>query len=414
MGTAASTADNVVPAQQARFTVEPPNVKPVSAFTGHNPNPGSPAIPIRNTIPNSPTAEPNFLLSSPVTTPNTPPGASFVPTQNRVNHYPQTNIMSPLNSDDGMYRLPPHLGSNSTGPLNLPHPPVHYSDVSGPLHPISTQIPALNPANIPLSQSINSKVVLEPKSDKVKATTQDGHHRWRKYGSKKAKGVNRAYFRCRNPNCSMKMITETVIKNGTSTVNTIFKGEHNHDPPQITTVEVHTQAEFKELAATKTCCLALEPGEESGFAPKLVCTLDHSIDPLDDGFNWRKYGQKIVKGSAHPRSYFKCTTNSCSVKKQLEREELHHICTYEGLHNHPPPESETRDSPTAVLGQKRAHCDRIEEWQPRKKAPASPVPENAEFVPQLRSFNPVGNVNMDGYPHRKFPSLVHYFNNSHE
>ncbi|KAL0399146.1 UNVERIFIED_CONTAM: putative WRKY transcription factor 20 [Sesamum radiatum] len=39
----------------------------------------------------------------------------------------------------------------------------------------------------------------------------------------------------------------------------------------------------------------------------------------DDGYNWRKYGQKLVKGSEFPRSYYKCTYPNCEVKKIFER-----------------------------------------------------------------------------------------------
>ncbi|KAE8679153.1 hypothetical protein F3Y22_tig00111402pilonHSYRG00897 [Hibiscus syriacus] len=39
----------------------------------------------------------------------------------------------------------------------------------------------------------------------------------------------------------------------------------------------------------------------------------------DDGYNWRKYGQKHVKGSEFPRSYYKCTHPNCEVKKLFEQ-----------------------------------------------------------------------------------------------
>lgn len=40
----------------------------------------------------------------------------------------------------------------------------------------------------------------------------------------------------------------------------------------------------------------------------------------DDGYNWRKYGEKQVKGSPFPRSYYKCSQPGCPAKKVVERE----------------------------------------------------------------------------------------------
>lgn len=60
----------------------------------------------------------------------------------------------------------------------------------------------------------------------------------------------------------------------------------------------------------------------------------------DDGFNWRKYGQKQVKGSEFPRSYYKCTHPGCPVKKKVERslDDDHVVAIiYKGQHNHQPP-----------------------------------------------------------------------------
>ncbi|CAI5980457.1 unnamed protein product [Closterium sp. NIES-64] len=66
---------------------------------------------------------------------------------------------------------------------------------------------------------------------------------------------------------------------------------------------------------------------------------EYILVPADDGYNWRKYGQKMVKGCLHPRLYFRCTFPGCPVRKTEERaddgEVLERI--YRGLHNHPPP-----------------------------------------------------------------------------
>ncbi|XP_071698536.1 WRKY transcription factor 71-like [Rutidosis leptorrhynchoides] len=61
------------------------------------------------------------------------------------------------------------------------------------------------------------------------------------------------------------------------------------------------------------------------------------IDHLEDGYRWRKYGQKAVKNSSYPRSYYRCTTQKCKVKKRVERsyeDPSTVITTYQGQHNH--------------------------------------------------------------------------------
>ena len=68
----------------------------------------------------------------------------------------------------------------------------------------------------------------------------------------------------------------------------------------------------------------------------------------DDGYNWRKYGQKQVKGSEYPRSYYKCTHPNCQVKKKVERSHDGQITEiiYKGAHNHSKPQPNRR----AALG----------------------------------------------------------------
>ncbi|MBA0789551.1 hypothetical protein Gotri_026926 [Gossypium trilobum] len=74
--------------------------------------------------------------------------------------------------------------------------------------------------------------------------------------------------------------------------------------------------------------------------PRFAFMTKSEVDHLEDGYRWRKYGQKAVKNSSFPRSYYRCTTTSCNVKKRVERsftDPSMVITTYEGQHTHPSP-----------------------------------------------------------------------------
>uniref|UniRef100_A0A7C9EXZ6 WRKY domain-containing protein n=1 Tax=Opuntia streptacantha TaxID=393608 RepID=A0A7C9EXZ6_OPUST len=62
-----------------------------------------------------------------------------------------------------------------------------------------------------------------------------------------------------------------------------------------------------------------------------------TLRTAEDGYTWRKYGQKQVKGSEYPRSYYKCTHPNCEVKKKVEHSHDGQIIEiiYKGTHSHP-------------------------------------------------------------------------------
>ncbi|GLJ37239.1 hypothetical protein SUGI_0755320 [Cryptomeria japonica] len=75
------------------------------------------------------------------------------------------------------------------------------------------------------------------------------------------------------------------------------------------------------------------PKSEANYLLKIKCPENHK----DDGYKWRKYGQKSIKNSPYPRSYYRCTSPKCRAKKQVERcvDEPNTLAiTYEGLHLH--------------------------------------------------------------------------------
>ncbi|CAH8367169.1 unnamed protein product [Eruca vesicaria subsp. sativa] len=73
-----------------------------------------------------------------------------------------------------------------------------------------------------------------------------------------------------------------------------------------------------------------------------------------DEYSWRKYGQKPIKGSPHPRGYYKCSTfRGCPARKHVERaldDPKMLIVTYEGEHRHQKSAMHEIISPSLVFG----------------------------------------------------------------
>lgn len=81
-------------------------------------------------------------------------------------------------------------------------------------------------------------------------------------------------------------------------------------------------------------------GQKRNREPRFAFMTKSDVDHLEDGYRWRKYGQKAVKNSPYPRSYYRCTNAKCSVKKRVERsfeDPSIVITTYEGQHTHQSP-----------------------------------------------------------------------------
>ncbi|KAJ4869075.1 putative WRKY transcription factor 33 [Raphanus sativus] len=232
---------------------------------------------------------------------------------------------------------------------------------------------------------------------------EDGYN-WRKYGQKQVKGSEnpRSYYKCTFPSCPTKKKVERSLEGQITEI--VYKGSHNHPKPQSTrrssssssSSTFHSAAfnasldhhgssnnsfnhsdslaiqqddnttsgsvgddEFEQgssvVSREEECGSEPEAkrwkgesetnggngnGSKTVREPRIVVQTTSDIDILDDGYRWRKYGQKVVKGNPNPRSYYKCTTIGCPVRKHVERasQDLRAvITTYEGKHNHDVP-----------------------------------------------------------------------------
>ncbi|XP_061362401.1 probable WRKY transcription factor 57 [Gastrolobium bilobum] len=111
--------------------------------------------------------------------------------------------------------------------------------------------------------------------------------------------------------------------------NQSMSSSSSEDPPEKPTVSDEKPPEIPSKSKKK--------GQKRIRQPRFAFMTKSEVDHLEDGYRWRKYGQKAVKNSPFPRSYYRCTNSKCTVKKRVERSSEDPtivITTYEGQHCH--------------------------------------------------------------------------------
>ncbi|KAJ0241738.1 WRKY transcription factor 1 [Hirschfeldia incana] len=156
------------------------------------------------------------------------------------------------------------------------------------------------------------------------------------------------------------------------------------------------------------------PMERPNSESRNVVHTQTLFDIVNDGYRWRKYGQKSVKGSPYPRSYYRCSSSGCPVKKHVERSSHDTkmlIMTYEGNHDHDMPPgrivthnntldsevddkepSASKDTQVSKTPQSSALVtkeeERVEEHHSKKKAKTNGLEKSLDQGPVLDAKKP--------------------------
>ncbi|XP_047335199.1 probable WRKY transcription factor 3 [Impatiens glandulifera] len=232
----------------------------------------------------------------------------------------------------------------------------------------------------------------------VDRPANDGYN-WRKYGQKQVKASEypRSYYKCTYLNCPVKKKVERNFDGQITEIT--YRGQHIHElphPDKLTKSNLYTEGSMDETETRKSIGtvpasssqlvtsynevgirrdeIRLDEDDDEDEEPnpkrrqsgngdvggtsyvvssqktvnesRIVVQTRSEVDLLDDGYKWRKYGQKLVKGNSYPRSYYKCTSAGCNVRKHVERASADPkavVTTYEGKHSHDIPVAGARN-----------------------------------------------------------------------
>ncbi|PWA87747.1 WRKY4 [Artemisia annua] len=249
-----------------------------------------------------------------------------------------------------------------------------------------------NSVNVRVAEG-NKKVSSDPKTvsnSRTVKTPIDGFN-WRKYGQKQVKSPqgSRSYYKCTHNECDAKKIESSDQNNSITKI--VYKGQHKHDPPKKVinrrgkilsasskaqerrTISTLGPRQYKSSVSVTNGPILVEemdapppkkrvkkntsasPGSvlKRPKKPKFVIHAASDVGISADGYRWRKYGQKMVKGNPHPRNYYKCTSAGCPVRKHIEMAvdgSSEVILTYKGIHDHDMPiRTKEQGSPTVLL-----------------------------------------------------------------
>ncbi|AEC10821.1 unnamed protein product [Arabidopsis thaliana] len=137
--------------------------------------------------------------------------------------------------------------------------------------------------------------------------------------------------------CSDHLLINPPATPNSSSISSASSEALNEEKPKTEDNEEEGGEDQQEKSHTKKQLKAKKNNQKRQREARVAFMTKSEVDHLEDGYRWRKYGQKAVKNSPFPRSYYRCTTASCNVKKRVERsfrDPSTVVTTYEGQHTH--------------------------------------------------------------------------------